>query len=307
VTVLAEGRVVLAEALDLWFGPRLSLWTRLGGRIKNGRCDQWSFVAEVEGPLELCIYQGEWASEAGDLATPVAGYAALTGGLDVLLLRWRGAAARGLRRLQRALPAATPLSLELARLAAPVVVPRGWHYHPLIGESEVFEGRELEDGVHIAVDARNDVGILQHPVSLPLREDSVLSWRWKLTALPSARPEDELPTHDYVSIAVQFDNGRDLTWLWSAGLAAEHCFHCPLPNWNARETHLVARSGAVGLGAWQTERRSVRADYARAIGEPPARIVGVWLIAVSLFQHGRAQAEFADVWLRDGHAEVRVL
>jgi len=307
MTILAEGRVVLAEALDLWFGPRLSLWARLGGRIRNGPCAHWSFEADADGPLELAVYQGEWASSAGDLATPVEGYAALSGALEVVLLRWRSDAARGLRRVLAALPDALPVAQELARLAAPVRAPAGWHYHRLLGESEVYEAIEESGGRRIAVDARNDVGILQRPLSFPLGEDTVLSWRWKVDELPSPRPEDGLPTHDYVSIAAEFDNGRDLTWMWSAGLEPEACFHCPLPGWNARETHVVVRSGAEGLGAWQEESRRIRTDYARAVGDPPARLVAVWLIAVSLFQHRRARAEFADVWLRDGRSSLRVL
>ena len=41
--------------------------------------------------------------------------------------------------------------------------------------------------------------------------------------------------------------------------------------------------------------------------DPPARIVAVWLIAVSLFQRRRGRADFADIVLRRGDAELRVL
>jgi hypothetical protein len=307
VTILAEGRVVLAEALDLWIGPRLSVWARLDGRIRNGPCTHWSFEADADGPLELGIYQGEWASAAGDLATPLEGYASLSGTIDVVLLRWRGDAARGLRRVLTALPDAAPVAQELARLAAPIPPPARWHYHRLIGESEIYESREGEGGARIVADARSDAGILQHPLSFPLGDETVLAWRWKVDELPSARPEDGLPTHDYVSIAAEFENGRDLTWMWSAGLAKDTCFHCPLPGWNTRETHVVVRSGAERLGEWHDESRPIRADYVRAVGAPPARVVAIWLIAVSVFQHGRARAEFSDIWLRDGRTALRVL
>ena len=56
----------------------------------------------------------------------------------------------------------------------------------------------------------------------------------------------------------------------------------------------MVRSGARGLGEWQSERRRVQADYRTAIGEPPQRIVAVWLIANSVFQHGKGIAAFAD-------------
>lgn len=36
--------------------------------------------------------------------------------------------------------------------------------------------------------------------------------------LPSEVREDTLTTHDYMSIAVEFDNGQDITCYWSAEL-----------------------------------------------------------------------------------------
>ena len=117
---------------------------------------------------------------------------------------------------------------------------------------------------------------------------------------PSAAAEDSLPTHDYISVAVEFDNGRDLTWFWSTDLAPERHFHCPIPGWNACETHVVVRSGARDLGAWLGEERNVFADYRQAIGGAlPTRIVGVWLLGVSVFQRGTGAAAFGDIAIVD--------
>ena len=121
------------------------------------------------------------------------------------------------------------------------------------------------------------------------------------------RAEDSLPTHDYLSVAVEFDNGQDLTYFWSAELAPETCFRCPLPNWDARETHLVVRSGSAGLGEWQLESRDLYADYERAIGAAPARIVAVWLIAVSVFQKRPGSGEFSGIALEGEGRSVTVL
>ena len=68
------------------------------------------------------------------------------------------------------------------------------------------------------------------------------------------------------------------------------------------------RSGSDGLGKWQSERRRVADDYARAIGGPaPQRIVAVWLIAVSLFQHGQGVADFAEIAVRTGDERIEVV
>jgi hypothetical protein len=42
------------------------------------------------------------------------------------------------------------------------------------------------------------------------------------------------------------------------------------------------------------------------MGPPPARIVRVWLIGVSSFQHRIARAEFAEVTLHNESGSVRV-
>jgi hypothetical protein len=40
---------------------------------------------------------------------------------------------------------------------------------------------------------------------------------------------------------------------------------------------------------------------------PPKRIVGIWLIAVSLFRHGEGSAEVADIELARDGATLKVL
>ncbi len=136
---------------------------------------------------------------------------------------------------------------------------------------------------------------------------TLLGWRWRVDELPSPGAENSLPTHDYLSIAVEFENGQDLTYYWSAELPVETAFRCPLPNWDQRETHLVVRSGAEGLGEWHAEQRRLHSDYTRAVGDPPSRIAAVWLIAVSIFQKRSGAAEFADIWLESGERRVKIL
>ena len=106
---------------------------------------------------------------------------------------------------------------------------------------------------------------------------------------------------------MEFDNGRDITYYWSSRLPVETGYDCPLPNWAGREFHVVVRSGAGGLAEWHDERRNLHADYRRYMGEPPARIVRVWLIANSVFQRGEGICEYADIVLHGDHGAVRVL
>jgi hypothetical protein len=282
VTLLADGEIEWAPGSGLRAGPGLHLWARIGetGEIFN-------------------------LPRSTRTATPVEAYALQKGGIDVAVLRWRCAPLQGLDALCAAAPGDALLAAERERLRSPIERPRGWDYLWFLGERDIFSSV----GRSIRVDARSEVGILQKRAEIPLDEQTRLCWRWRMDELPSAVAEDTMPTHDYVSIAVEFENGLDLTWYWSAALPSETHYTCPLPTWAARETHMVIRSGADGLGEWHEESRPVLADYRRAIdgaGEGPRRVVAVWLIAVSLFQQGRALAEFADIELRRGDECIRV-
>lgn len=119
--------------------------------------------------------------------------------------------------------------------------------------------------------------------------------------------ENTLPTHDYMSIAVEFDNGQDITFIWSHDLPVGQSFRCPLPGWDFRETHIVARSGSADLGRWISEQHNVFDNYKKAVGGAmPKRITKVWLIAVSLFQKVEGMSQFGEIVLKDGAKETRV-
>ncbi len=131
---------------------------------------------------------------------------------------------------------------------------------------------------------------------MALGEATRLAWKWNVTQIPSTLPENVAADHDYLSIAVKFDNGQDLTYLWSASLEPGTGFRCPLPGWDTRETHVVLRSGRKNLGQWLLEDRNIQADYAGYVGGTlPTRITHVWLIANTIFHQGAGDARFGDI------------
>jgi len=70
---------------------------------------------------------------------------------------------------------------------------------------------------------------------------------------------------------------------------------------------VVIRSSKCGLGEWHDESRNLHADYQHYMGEPPARIVKVWLIANSIFQRNNGRCDYADILFRDSTDEHRIL
>jgi hypothetical protein len=307
VTVLAQGEIVTAAELGMMAGARFHLWRRItpGGDVVKGTQDTTSFRAERSGRLELAVCHGEWSSRSGDIETPAEAYAAVKGGLEAVVIVWPAGVApeQGIEALHERVPGDPGVAAEAARLAAPVERPGGWEYLWFLGESDAF--RASEDG-GIRCHTRDDAAILRREVDVPTSPDASLVWRWRVDALPSAHPEDTLPTHDYLSIAVEWDCGRDLTYLWSHSLEVGRVFTCPIPVWAPRETHVVVRSGTSDLGRWCEERRDLYADYRQILGNEPGRIVAVWLIAVSLFQHGEGRAEFASIQLESAGQRIDV-
>lgn len=314
-TWFAAGRVYLSRALDVFVEPHFQLWARVGdGSVFSGSRASHSFTA-AGGRLRLASYfPGEWSDPSGKLGTPESEYKNATGGLSVVLVRWNEDPLPALRRLSASGPARRWIDMEIDRLSSPVCRPDGWNYLWFLGDAEIYsspppaapprQGSLPAHEIHCCT--RADVGILQYDLDAPLTPETRLAWSWRVDALPSAFAEDILLTHDYLSIAVEYDNGIDMTWYWSAELPVGTAYWCPLPTWKDREFHVVAQSGASGLGQWIDEDRNLYEEYRRFIGTPPARIRRVWLIANSLFQRLEGRCAYRDIRLLTPGAEHRV-
>lgn len=309
VTIIAAGGFWASKPLDLGFGARIGLWLRTGAgsAICKTPTNSSTIAVAAGGPLEIVAKPpGEWADEQGafDPAYPRSG---LSGEMSACVILWKAAALPGLEALARAGDHEGLVARALEEARNPVPPPEGWRYLWRLGEGRIFRAAHSAEGHSICCHTAGDVGILQFPADFPLTEETRLRWRWKADRLPCDLPEDIQPTHDYLSIAVEFDDGQDLTYMWSSSLAEGTIFRCPLPYWDKVETHWVLRSKPADLGKWLGEERPLRADYAKAIGAPPARISRVWLIAVSVFQRQEGICEYAGIELVDGERVLKIL
>ena len=313
VTWLATGRVYLSKFLDIYVEPSFQLWCRIGadGPVFRGTRATHTFIAQQSGRLWLASYfPGEWTSPDGSLATPASEYAKLSGGMSVLLLKWnRGADVPGVFRESAKLASVPGLVLaEAQRQDEPVPPPPQWDYLWYLGNSEIYRPAVLDDGrATICCQTHGDVGILRKEARLPLEPGTRLQWSWRVDSLPTDLPEDTLPSHDYLSIAVEFDDGQDITYYWSASLPAGKVYRCPLPTWKDKETHVVQRSGPAELGRWLDEERDLHQDYRSIIGGPATSVVRIWLIANSLFQRGHGRCEYAGIRLAGPSGSLDVL
>ena len=305
------GRTTVVGALDIWVDPRIQVWSKIGenGEVTRATRESHSFVAPSPGPVMFGNYfPNHWADRTGRLGDSERVYRPLKGEYLALLIRWPGSAREGLARLLEVGDVDGRVAAEIERIDQGDTRPRGWRYYWGVGEAEIFRDAPRGDGVAcIDCHTRQDAAILQQDVDMALTPDSEISWQWRIDDLPSDIREDAVPSHDYMSIAVEFENGRDITYYWSGALPVGTGYDCPLPGWQGKEYHVVVRSGPNGLGDWHSETRNLYQDYRHYMGEPPGRIVRIWLIANSVFQRNQGSCSYAAIRLANGADATQVL
>jgi hypothetical protein len=305
LTILSFGALMLDS---LRFEPRNVAWVRVGedGDLIKLSSNQLTLEPEGSGELYLTIppLGMYWDTPDGRFPQDMSGLPAYPVDMDFIAVQWSGDPGQSLKRLTKADD--DVFSLALQKLNNPKTLPDGFSYLWFLGQSDVFD--RFDDGVRSGVHgyAENNWGIIKKEVDLPLTEDAEIEFDWLYTTLPPDGPETEEQYHDYLSVAVEFENGQDITWFWSRFLEVGQGFRCPLYWWDEHETHIVLQSGTEDLGEWYSHKRNILEDYVAHIGgEVPERIVGVWFIATSL-SGTPADAKFSNVSLTGTGPEVRV-
>jgi hypothetical protein len=305
LTILGSGRICVNKTAELYMLPRALLWARIGrSDVQRLGSDTRSLQSPDDGPLHLATLQGRWTSHQGDHSASTI-YDRMQEGLDLVVIRWgNDRLEENLRALSAMAPGDALIAQELGRLAQPLTMPAGFADLWNVGSGANFN-QVTENGVRvIQVRSQQNGGIIKAPVDLPLERGMRLKWDWRVNQLPSTRAEDATPRHQYTSIALEFEDGQDLTWYWSAELESGKHYQCPFGTW-PKETHLVVRSGLAQQGAWVREARDVFADVERALPSRPSRVTGLWLIAATVFGDRPASVDYRDISVEDANGHAR--
>lgn len=317
VSFFLDGLWWFSEEAGRWLAPGFVFFSRISGadgnsHIWNAMQNTATFKADRSGQLQLARSVGEFGGPDGQLWVPEEVYRAGRGNIQGVAIVWQDDALKGLLALSQQAQSQQgniqgQIEAELNHLRWQERVPVGWHNFFAFGDGNIFTEmpitpakNNLSSGIttHIAIDCwtHKNVGILQYPLAdQALQPGLMLNWQWQVDHLPSEQPEDQLLNHDYLSIAVQFDDGQDLTYFWSSSLPVGKVFRCPIPGWDQVETHVVQRSGKQQLGLLLDEQRDVYKDYQKIIGGNASRVVQVWLIANSLFNRGFGRCAFGRI------------
>ncbi len=309
ITWVADGDSWIAARRGPHLDAALQLRVRTGASAPalDGTGPTFTAAAPHAGQIELCsLFPGELREDGErvryDRTMP---RALFRGSFNVVVAAWDSGTDVAARLAEAAAHDPTGLcNRELERIRAPIAPPSGWEPHVHVPLAGLHRKRDREVDVH----ADRRVEIICREARAPLTEALRLRWRWRMDQLPARRAEDTLLTHDYLSVAVEFDDGRDLSYHWSVALPCETSYRCPLPHWRKREWHLVVRSGSAGLGEWHSEERAIARDRAGAIGgATPREVVRVWLIVTCLAGGGKARGSYGEIELTDDDTTICVL
>lgn len=194
-----------------------------------------------------------------------------------------------------------------------------WTFHPTKKPTR-FRSVTV-DGVRvIEAESEQSVSGLRHRVDIDPSEQSILEWRWRVdrvleTADIRDRHGDDSPVRivlafegDVASLPVKeqmfFERvkllgGQDMPYatmmyVWcnrsEAGLITPSAF-------TSRVQKIVVESGAQGVGQWRSYRRDIVADYERAFGRKPGRLLAVGVMSDTDNTRLSARGWYGDIRL----------
>lgn len=303
ITVFAAGRLLFSKAMEISLGTQTCIWYRIGAGNINRFSNNFELItSDQSGPLYFCVAEpGAFKSPVGDPNENRLPYKK-AGDIELRLIRWAQEPKLSIKAAAELEPS---IFGELYKSLNTCKELHHWRHLWRTGKSDIFSVDE-KDG-SISCRTHGDIGIIQYPVDIPLDKNLSLSWSWLVKELPSTISEQIRHTHDYLSIAVEFDDGLDLTYMWSSTLEKDTVFQCPLPWWDQRETHWVLRNAQDGTERWFDEQRYLLEDYQQAIGQSvPTRVVSVWLIAGSRWQHLRGSCQYRAIKLANAEQTITV-
>lgn len=304
VTFFLSGRWWILKEHDYWVDPGVAFYARIsGGTMYNPANNTGTMIADRNGTLEIARTVGQFKNAKGELFLSEEQYKATEGLIEGVAIIWEGEAEDGLVHLSAVGDVDGLVLAEINRINDQKLLPAGWSYMYMFGDSGIYS--EGSDG-ELKCNSHKNVGILQYAINAPLTDDLELDWKWIVDKLPSPVAEDQILTHDYLSIAVEFDDGTDITYMWSAELAEGSVFQCPLPRWAEIETHIVQRSGTKLMGKKIQESRNLYSDYHEHVAGSANKITRIWLIANTVFMRGTGRCSYSDIMLKQNGQEIKI-
>jgi hypothetical protein len=171
------------------------------------------------------------------------------------------------------------------------------------GDATVLKGR-----------ARASASGLLHDIDLDLRDQPILSWRWKVMDLaPTEDSPDDSPVRVLVNFAgdlgklpfsdrIFYDQFRLLTGQQLPYAGVMYVWGSKTPageevrnKYTSRIRMIAVESGRDKLGRWLEESRNVKEDFRRLFGEEPGKVVSVGIMTEAEVSDRALEAYYGDI------------
>lgn len=203
-----------------------------------------------------------------------------------------------------------------------------WSARPLPGKkTTLYSFAERGGRACVLAQARQSVSLWRRPLSLDMAGLESLQFDWWIgthaaAASVAQSDTDDAPARlllgfegDEARLSMlnrmHFELARTMTgeappyatlmYVWDAKAAPETLI---ISQRSDRIRKIVVGTGRSGDGSWQRLRRNVRADYERAFGEVPGRLVTMAMMTDGDNTASRAEACYGDILLLDATNEV---
>ena len=195
-------------------------------------------------------------------------------------------------------PVEPPVPMALVMLnpsaAAAERVPSGWQLKVNRGAPDLTVISEGESRVLRFKSSRSSFAI-ERAVDVDVNRYPLLTWNWKVSALPAGGDFRRLSTDDQAAqVLVVFADHRVLSYIWDTSApkgAFQSASSIPLLHIFA----LVCQSGAAALNQWTPESHNLARDYEMAYNRPPSNVKGIRLQINTQHTGGSAESYFGDV------------
>jgi hypothetical protein len=177
-------------------------------------------------------------------------------------------------------------------------LPSDWQIKVMHGKPEITTCGNVGDScLHMKSD-KASFG-LEHSVDVNPQETRFLTWRWRVTQLPSGGDFRKASADDQAAqLLVAFADRRILTYIWDTSApkgTAQSASSIPLIHVFA----VVCESGTADLNKWVSEARDVAADYEQAYGKPAPQVRGLRIQINSQHTGTTAESFFGEVAFRN--------
>lgn len=199
-------------------------------------------------------------------------------------------------------------------------VPSGWRPWGVTRFKRPTEYRLVKDDQRTVIRARasSSASGLVHPLDLDSSVYRLLHWHWKVDDLIAKADNTQKHTEDSpVRVVISFDGDMNkldfsdqmffdqvkaftgqqlpyatLMYIWENRVARDTV----IPNRHtSRIKMVVAESGRDKVGSWQEQTRDIYADFRRAFGEEPGRIIAIGIMTDTDNTGDNVHAYYGDI------------